>query len=552
VLGDYLRDLQKLWDRYKIVGQLYGHFGQGCVHSRTTFDLESRAGIGAFRSFMQEAAELVVRYGGSLSGEHGDGQARAELLGVMYGEELVGVFREFKRIWDPRGRMNPGKVVDPAGITEHLRLGETYRPHHWNTALSFPEDKGDFNSVTLRCVGIAKCRRADSGVMCPSYQATHEEMYSTRGRARLLYEMAQHGALHAEGWRSPAVRESLDLCLSCKGCKGECPVNVDMASYKAEFLSHYYRGRLRPRSAYALGLSYRWLPFGAAMPDVVNRLSTWGPTAAVMKSMGGIARERSLPSLAKARFDKNFRQRHGPSRNPDTKTVLLWPDTWNNYLHPEILEAAEAVLDRLGFDVVLPARSVCCGRPLYDFGMLGRAKRQLRQIVTTLAREIEWGTPVVVLEPSCLSVFRDELPNLLPGDPRASRLAREAVSLTELIQAKGLRIPPLAKRVMVQPHCHESSVIGLGSLRHVLKEMGMEAQVLDGGCCGMAGSFGMERKKYPVSLKIAERVVAPNIRKRVEGSLVVADGFSCREQIRDLTGTYPLHMAQLLSMSTSS
>jgi FAD/FMN-containing dehydrogenase/Fe-S oxidoreductase len=552
VIGNYLRDLQKLWDRYKIVGQLYGHFGQGCIHSRTTFDLESRAGIEAFRAFMVEAAHLVVGYGGSLSGEHGDGQARAELLGIMYGEELVGAFREFKSVWDPRGRMNPGKVVDPASMTEHLRLGETYRPHAWKTGFSYPEDKGDFNSVTLRCVGIAKCRRTGTGVMCPSYQATREEKYSTRGRARLLYEMAQHGALHSEGWKSTAVRESLDLCLSCKGCKGECPVNVDMAAYKAEFLSHYYKGRLRPRSAYALGLSYRWLPFGAAMPGVVNALAGWGPTAGVMRSMGGIARERNLPSLAKARFDKSFRRRHGSTRDLDQKTVLLWPDTWNNYLHPEILEAAEEVLERLGFDVILPRRSVCCGRPLYDFGMLGRAKKQVQRIVTMLSREIEWGTPIVVLEPSCLSVFRDELPSLLPGDPRASRLKQDAVSLTELIQQKGLSIPRLTKRVMVQPHCHESSVIGLDPLRRILEEMGTNAQLLEGGCCGMAGSFGMEARKYPVSLQIAERVVVPAIRQREEETLVVADGFSCREQIRDLAGTYPLHMAQILRMAMSN
>jgi FAD/FMN-containing dehydrogenase/Fe-S oxidoreductase len=551
VLGNYLRDLQKLWDRYQIVGQLYGHFGQGCVHSRTTFDLESTAGIEAFRRFMQEAAELVVRYGGSLSGEHGDGQARAELLGVMYGEELVEAFREFKRIWDPRGRMNPGKVVDPAGITEHLRLAETFRPRAWKTAFSYPEDHGDFNGVTLRCVGIAKCRRVGTGVMCPSYQATREERYSTRGRARLLYEMAQHGALHAEGWRSDAVRESLDLCLSCKGCKGECPVNVDMAAYKAEFLSHYYQGRIRPRIAYALGLSYRWLPLGAALPGTVNSLSVWGPSAGMMKWMGGIAPERNLPSLAKTRFDKAFHRRHGPVHGLGQKTVLLWPDTWNNYFHPEILEAAEEVLERLGFDVILPPRSICCGRPLYDFGILGRARHQVRRIVAMLSREIEWGTPVVALEPSCLSVFRDEITKLLPGDPRAARLQQDAVSLTEFIRKRGLPIPPLAKPVMVQPHCHESSVIGLDPLREVLEKMGTEAQLLEGGCCGMAGSFGMDAKKYRVSLEIAERAVAPTVRQRGADTLLVADGFSCREQIRDLTGTYPLHMAQVLRMAMS-
>ncbi|MGA7923317.1 MAG: FAD-linked oxidase C-terminal domain-containing protein, partial [Thermoplasmata archaeon] len=548
-LGSYLRDMQNLWSRYQIVGQMYGHFGQGCLHSRTTFDLTSEVGVETFRRFMEEAAELVVRHGGTLSGEHGDGQARAELLGVMYGEEIVSAFRDFKRIWDPLGKMNPGKVVDPAGITEHLRLQETYRPQAWETTFSYPEDRGDFNGVTLRCVGIAKCRRTEAGVMCPSYQATLEEKYTPRGRARLLYEMAQHGGLHAEGWKSSFVRESLDLCLSCKGCKGECPVNVDMATYKAEFLSKYYRGRLRPRPAYALGLSYRWLPIGAAMPGVINGLSQWGPTSRLMKWLGGIARERSLPLLASSRFDSAFRKRDHDTRAWDSKTVVLWPDTWNNYLHPEVLEAAEEVLRRVGFHVVLPDRTVCCGRPLYDFGMLGRARKQVERVVSTLTREIAWGAPVVVLEPSCLSVFRDELPNLLPGDSRAAQLKKNAVSLPELFHQKGLPIPPLAKRVMVQPHCHESSVIGLDPLRHLLREMGTDPHVLQGGCCGMAGSFGMEAKKYPISVTIAEHVVAPSIRQREDDVLVVADGFSCREQIRDRAGTYPLHVAQLLQMA---
>ncbi|MGC2035962.1 MAG: FAD-binding and (Fe-S)-binding domain-containing protein [Thermoplasmata archaeon] len=552
VLGAYLRDLQTLWDRYQVVGQLYGHFGQGCVHSRTTFDLETGTGIDRFRAFMQEAGELVVRHGGSLSGEHGDGQARAELLAVMFGEEIVGAFREFKRIWDPQGKMNPGKVVDPDGMTDHLRLKETYRPRAWTTAFSFPEDHGDFNSVTLRCVGIGKCRRTDDGLMCPSYQATLEEKFTTRGRARLLYEMAQHGGLHDEGWRSSAVRESLDLCLSCKGCKGECPVNVDMAAYKAEFLSHYYRGRPRPRPAYALGLSHRWLPIGAKVPGIVNALSHWGPTAGLMKSIAGIAPERHLPALAKAPFDRSFRRREGADRALSQRTVLLWPDTWNNFLHPEILEAAEEVLRRLGLDVILPPRTICCGRPLYDFGMLTRAKKQVRQIVTMLSREIEWGTPVVVLEPSCLSVFRDELPSLLPKDPRATQLKHDALSLPELIQKNGLPIPQWTRRALVQPHCHESAVIGLDAFRHLLREMGMDVRMLEGGCCGMAGSFGMEAKKYPVSIKIAERVVAPAIRQRDEGTVVVADGFSCREQIRDLAGTYPLHVAQVLRMAMST
>jgi Fe-S oxidoreductase len=323
-------------------------------------------------------------------------------------------------------------------------------------------------------------------------------------------------------------------------------VNVDMATYKAEFFYQHYKGRLRPRTAYSLGLSYRWLPWGSAVPGLVNGLSQWGPTAAVLKAVGGIARPRPMPRLARRNFRRDRRGRARPERGAPDKWVFLWPDTWNNYLHPEILRAAETVLERLGYAVALPDRTLCCGRPLYDFGMLDRAKKLLTQTLETLASPIDAGTPIVVLEPSCLSVFRDELPNLLHDNPRSEGLARNAVSLAELVERSGASLPPLGGTAMVQPHCHEASVIGTDAMRRVFEGLGTEAKLLGAGCCGMAGSFGMEAHKYPVSLKIAERGILPALRQRHPDAMVVADGFSCREQIKDLVGVYPLHTAQVL------
>jgi FAD/FMN-containing dehydrogenase/Fe-S oxidoreductase len=546
VLGAYLRDLKRLFEQFGLDAALYGHFGQGCVHCRITFDLESEHGLRQFPEFMEAAARLVVRHGGSLSGEHGDGQARGPYLEIMYGPRLVEAFRRFKRLWDPEGRMNPGQKIDADGVTEHLRLADSYRPRPIATAFAYPEDGGDFNRVALRCVGIGECRRLDSGVMCPSYMGTLDEKYSTRGRARLLYEMSQ-GAAVPEGWKSDYVRDALDWCLSCKGCKTGCPVRVDMATYKAEFLDHHYRGRLRPRHAYALGLSYRWLPWGARMPGLVNSLAGGRWTGRLLKSLGGIAPARPMPKIAPTSYRRSRRSllRSPPPIGPET--VVLWTDTWNDHLHPEILGAAERVLSAAGFSVRLPRRRLCCGRPLYDFGMLGRARSLLSELLDTLEEEIAAGAPVVVLEPSCQTVFRDELPRLFRGDPRAEKLAASAVSLPQLLLERHRTIPKLPGSFLVQPHCHERSSLDLTKpLTELYSQMGAEAEILDAGCCGMAGSFGMEAEKYPVSVKIAERKLLPAVRARDARTEVVADGFSCREQINDLAGTYPRHVAQVL------
>jgi FAD/FMN-containing dehydrogenase/Fe-S oxidoreductase len=544
-LGTYLRQLRSLLDRYGYDTAMYGHFGQGCLHARINFDLFTPEGVRTFSNFLDDASRLVVSLGGSLSGEHGDGQSKARMLTIMYGPELVNEFRAFKRLWDPWGKMNPGKIVDAFDPTQNLRVYETYRPRPYRAEFAYPEDSGDWNRVTLRCVGIGKCRKTDSGVMCPSYMGTLDEEKLTRGRARLLYEMAQNGAL-SQGWKNPHVREALDWCLSCKACKTECPVRVDMATYKAEFLNRYYEGRFRPRTAYSLGLSYRWLPVGARIPRFINALSSWSPTADLLKSLGGIARARSIPKIATRPFHRAFRARQPERLAPSRRVAVLWPDTWNNYLHPHILESAASVLGKVGYAVALPERIVCCGRPLYDYGMLGRARRQLRASLDALGPALEAGHPVVVLEPSCLSVFKDELPNLMPGDPRAKQLAAQAVSIAELVDRAGVPLARTDARTLVQPHCHQASVLGTDALKSVFGKISAAPELLDAGCCGMAGSFGMEREKYEVSVKIAERRLLPAVRGSRDSATIVADGFSCREQLSDLLGLEALHSAQAI------
>ena len=405
-LGAYLRELKKLYDKYGYVGSLYGHFGQGCVHTRINFDLKTVEGIKKFHSFLEEATDLILKNGGSFSGEHGDGQSRAEFLPKMFGPELIGAFNEFKSIWDPDWKMNPGKVVKPYRVVENLRYGPHYHPEEPETHFQFADDHFSFAHAMERCVGVGQCRREEKATMCPSYMVTHEEMHSTRGRARLLFEMLRGDPLKHR-WHNEGVKEALDLCLSCKGCKGDCPVSVDMATYKAEFLSHYYKRRLRPRHAYAFGLIHRWAKLASVAPGFVNALAQSALGSRIAKLVAGIARERSLPMFARQNFKAWFRKR--PIRNANGPAVLLWPDTFNNYFHPNVAQSAVEVLEDAGFRVEVPGADLCCGRPLYDYGMLDTAKKWLQRILKVLQPQIESGMPVIVLEPSCGSVFRDEL-----------------------------------------------------------------------------------------------------------------------------------------------
>ncbi|MDQ6912261.1 MAG: FAD-binding protein [Verrucomicrobiota bacterium] len=547
-IGDYLRDLKKLFGRYDYDTSVYGHFGQGLIHCRIPFDLVTHNGVEKFRAFLNDAADLVVSYGGTLSGEHGDGQARAALLPKMYGEELVQAFREFKSIWDPQWKMNPGKVVDPNSPTAELRLGQEYNPREPETYFQFPDDHGSFARATLRCVSVGKCRRESGGTMCPSYMVTREEKDATRGRAHLLFEMLRGEVIGKNGWRDESVKDALDLCLACKGCKGDCPVNVDMATYKAEFLAHYYKRRLRPIHAYAFGLIHISARFASLMPGVVNFFTQAPISSDVMKWVIGIAPKRRIPRFADHTFKSWFEKR--ARQNEDKPPVILWPDTFNNYFHPRTAQAATEVLEAAGFRVIVPMSDFCCGRPLYDFGMLDTAKRWLRQILVGMREEIRADIPVVGLEPSCLAVFRDELVNLFPHDEDAQRLSKNSFLLSEFLEkrAQDFKVPKLARKALVHGHCHHKSLMRMRDETALLDKMGVDYEMPDTGCCGMAGAFGFEKEHYDISIKCGERVLLPAVRNAAEDTLLIADGFSCREQVRQTTDRMPLHLAEVICM----
>lgn len=552
-LGGYLRELRKLYNKYEYNPALYGHFGQACVHCRVDFDITSEGGLRKWRSFMEEATDLCVKYNGSLSGEHGDGQARAEFLYKMFGEELIQAFREFKSIWDPDWKMNPGKVVEPYRIDQNLRLGTSYHPWEPETHFKYPEDNGSFAHAALRCVGIGKCRRkdgknAEDNTMCPSFMVTHEERHTTRGRAHHLWEML-NGDVIANGWHDDNVKEALDLCLACKGCKGDCPVNVDMATYKSEFLSHYWEGRLRPRYAYAFGLVDRWARIASIAPGLVNLFTQLPVLSAVAKKAAGMPQGRQIPAFAPETFKSWFSKR--APHNEGAPDVILWADTFNNYFLPDTAQAAVEVLEHFGHQVKVPMQHLCCGRPLYDYGFLDRAKEYLNQIIDTLAHEIEAGTPMVVLEPSCCAVFRDELNGLLPDSPRAHRLMENTFTLAEFLEkkVKDYDPPKLKRKAIVQGHCHHKAIMRMYDDEAVMKKMGLDFDMLNSGCCGMAGSFGFEADKYDVSLACGERALFPAVRKSPLSTLVMADGFSCREQIQQDTPRHALHLAEVMHLA---
>lgn len=547
-LSDYLRDMRTMLKKYGYNGSLYGHFGQGCVHTRIDFDLKTAEGVKHFRRYLDESADLIAKYGGSISGEHGDGQSKAALLPKMFGPELVHAFGEFKAIWDPDNKMNPHRVVDPALPGENLRMGPSYHPIQVKTRFKFPDDGGSFAYATERCVGVGECRKEESGTMCPSYMVTKEDRYSTRGRAHLLFEMLQGDPMKGV-WKAEPVREALDLCLACKGCKTECPLNVDMATYKAEFYSHYYENRLRPPHAYAMGWIYWWARIASWMPGVVNALTRAPGIGKLLQVMGGISTQRKMPAFAPETFKQWWDRR--PPRNVGMPPVMLWADTFNNHFHPQTLKAAVEVIEDAGFHVNVPRQSLCCGRPLYDFGMLDTAQSLLRQIMETLRPEIEAGIPFVGLEPSCVAVFRDELHGLFPMDEDAKRLRDNFLTLAEFLEKKapGYRVPRLRRKAIVHGHCHHTHVMTLTHEQSVLKNMGLNYQMLDSGCCGMAGSFGFEAGHYDVSVAVGERVLLPAVRKAEDETLIIADGFSCREQIAGLTDRGALHLAQVLQMA---
>jgi FAD/FMN-containing dehydrogenase/Fe-S oxidoreductase len=593
-LGNYLRAINKLMAEYGYRSPLYGHYGQGCVHTRINFDFASPKGIKKFREFIDRAADVVLSFGGSLSGEHGDGQSRAALLPKMFGPELIEAFRDFKKLWDPDNRMNPGKLSDAVRVydpAENLRFASA--PSHENlgapglspletreTHFAFTRDNGFLQRATERCVGVGACRNTQGGVMCPSYRATGEEQHSTRGRAHLLWEMLA-GDLRAEGFRSEAVHEALDLCLSCKACKSECPVQVDMAAYKSEFLAQHYKGRVHPLHHYIFGFADRLARYGSIAPSFTNAVLTGALTSPLVKRIAGVAGERQLPRLAPRSFQKSralFRETRtegAPGLDSETwetekpgapcpslsgtgetapaittQSVLLWPDTWNNYYHPQSLAAAEIVLAAAGFRVETPSSHICCGRPLYDFGFLSAARSYLARVLRRMAPQIEAGLPFMFLEPSCASVFKDELLELFPKHPLAERLSRQTFLLADFLAAQPADFisPQLAgSHVLVHGHCHHKAVFG-GAANEIalLRKAGATVEPIHAGCCGMAGPFGFEAEKFAVSRTIANQDLLPAVRAAAPDTIVVADGFSCREQIVQLAQRPAFHLAEVL------
>ena len=563
-LGSYLRAIYRLMDQYGYWSPMYGHFGQGCVHMRLSFDLETEKGILDFRKFMDEAADIAIAHGGSLSGEHGDGQARGALLPKMFGPELMDAFRKFKRLFDPANKLNPNKLIDGHEIHEDLRLGADYNPWQPETHFAFAADQGSFARATLRCVGVGACRKADAGTMCPSYMATGEEQHSTRGRAHLLWELMQREVLPND-WANEQVRESLDLCLSCKACKSECPVSVDMATYKAEFLAHHYEHHSRPLSHYAFGRIDRWARLASFAPTLVNAINATPGISHLIKALLHIHPNRTFPRFSRP-FTPDRRLARDPRRRRDRRNplpaeapkVFLWADTFNNYFHPATMRAAHQVLTEAGFRVQLPNRHLCCGRPLYDFGMLDTARQYLVKVLDALTEQINTGTPIVVLEPSCASVFRDELVNLFPNDPRAAKLRSLIHLLSEFLvkYAPDYQPPKVDQKIVVHGHCHHKAMTGIGEHGmtdevRLLRATGAQVEVLDSGCCGMAGPFGFEKDKYEVSQKIGERRLLPAVRNNPE-AIIVSDGFSCCEQITQNTKARPKHLAEVLARSSES
>jgi hypothetical protein len=447
--------------------------------------------------------------------------------------------------------MNPGKLVSAEGPVysahENLRQGPAYKPVTFATRFVFRSEVGDgFTRATEHCVGMGKCRSASGGTMCPSYRATGEESYSTRGRARLLSEMLQ-GEVIKDGWQSEAVKDALDWCLACKGCKSDCPTHTDMATYKAEFLSHYYEQHARPRQAWSMGRIGEWASLAAKFPRVSNFFTQSPVFAPLVKRLSGIAQERALPAFAA----KTFRDRFHPAKAQlaGCRPVVLWTDTFSNYFRPETALAAADVLEAAGCSVTLPPEGLCCGRPYYDFGMLDAAKASLGRILQRLASAIDSGTPIVGLEPSCVAVFRDELAKLFPDEERAQRLAKQTYTLAEYLEKIGWQPPKggARPRALVHGHCHQKAVLGMQSELRLLTAAGFTVDAPDSGCCGMAGSFGFKPEHYEASVKIGEAVLMPAVRAAADDTVIVANGFSCREQIEQMSGRRTVHLAEVLA-----
>ncbi|MGN0095216.1 MAG: FAD-binding and (Fe-S)-binding domain-containing protein [Corynebacterium sp.] len=571
-LADYLRDLYALLDSHGLRGIPFGHFGEGCVHIRISFDLGTEAGLETFRAFMTDAAAVVARHGGSLSGEHGDGRARSELLPLMYSDRALSAFRRVKEIYDPGTRMNPGLLVDPEPFDRGVRPGPGQRAHEFLPIHSFPDDRGSMVNAVNRCVGVGLCRSQD-GAMCPSFQVTGDEVHSTRGRARILSEMFR-GEVYPEALSSDDVKESLDLCLSCHACASECPVNVDMSVYKSEFLHQHYQGRRRPRAHYSMG----WLPLTSfllhAVPGaarMVNALLGIGVVGRLVMKIGGLDTSRSMITFADASFQSvRRRQRQswtgaagssgspGTLRNAGPGRIVLWPDSFTNHMDSGVAQDAYAVLTAMGYEVHVPSGFMCCGLTWHSTGQLTTAKKVIRRTLDRMEPWLDGKTHVVVLEPSCASMLTDEAPRLVPEDPRASALAEQVVTLGDVVsehhrawmrdQRLTWPFDEIHGSALAQVHCHERSRRAHGGTTNALRLLGVDESTVETGCCGLAGNWGFEPGHAELSRDLAERELFPRIRELDEDTYVLADGFSCRTQIREGFGDRKngMHLAQVL------
>ncbi|MEV0337429.1 FAD-binding and (Fe-S)-binding domain-containing protein [Nocardia sp. NPDC050713] len=556
-LGAYLRDFAELTAQHGVDGLLYGHLGDGCIHVR--LDLPITEAPQRFRAFVFDAAELVVRYGGSLSGEHGDGRARSELLSVMYSPDALAAFAGYKALFDPDDVLNPGVLVEPRPVDADLRVaGLPLLPGAGGFA--FPHDDGDIGTAVHRCVGVGKCRADSSaagGFMCPSYLATADEKDSTRGRARVLQEVVR-GELP---WSAPAVAESLDLCLSCKACRSDCPAGVDMATYKAEAMYRRYRRRPRPLDHYALGWLPRWLRPASRIPRAANAIAGIDWLRRIGLRAAGIDPRREIPRLADRPFRRTERARAllspeppPPTLNPLSTTsagapadVLLWIDTFTDAFDPDIAQAAVTLIESLGHRVRIPRRRVCCGLTWISTGQLDGARAKLRATLTELDEHVRAGGIVIGLEPSCTAVLRADLPELLADDPRAAPTAAAVRTLAEFLLDHPDWHPPRRpnSRVVVQPHCHQHSVLGFAADRRILTSTGAQVTEIT-GCCGLAGNFGMQKGHYDISVAVAANGLLPALREAPDDAIFLADGFSCRCQSAQLTGRPGMHLAQFL------
>jgi FAD/FMN-containing dehydrogenase/Fe-S oxidoreductase len=553
-LADYLADLRQLLAEHDLTGVMYGHFGAGCMHVRITYDLRSDEGRKVFRTFTHQAAELVVRHGGSLSGEHGDGRARSELLPLMYSPEVMAAFSECRRLWDPLGILNPGSMTDPDPMDANLALAGI-PDREWRTSFDLrpvgSSGTDPWVHAVQGCIGVGRCRADSGGVMCPSFKATRDEKDSTRGRSRVLQDMVRGARTVEEGWKSEEVREVLDLCLACKACSTDCPAGVDMATYKSEFFDHYYRGRMRPLAHFSLGWLPRWLKLTGHISGLVNAVLAT-PLGKVVSAAGGLTTKRALPRFAGAgewRREVAAAGTLAAGQADPGNSVVLFVDTFTRGFRPEVAGAAARVLAGAGQSVECSA-DACCGLTWISTGQLGTAKR----LLSKAAEALDDGTerPIVVVEPSCAAALRKDLPELVHTEQAkrvAARIRSFASYTAELVAAGWTPSPakPAPEQAVLQTHCHEYSVFGSKSQRTTLQAAGVRNVVDAEGCCGVAGNFGFEANHYDMSMQVAENSLAPALRATDHNTVVLSDGFSCARQVDQLDSTRPgLHLAQIL------